>query len=90
MLLLLLPTNHLGMPMHPTDMHLCWRDKGKKGVEKAQRIRDAYDKLAEVDQKALDFLIEEIRELAHAAGNDAGYESGYYQAGGSERERERR
>ena len=64
--------NAFGWPIHITDVYIHWRGTDKEKHAKATKLRAAYDKLAKVDEKALEYLLDE----AHEDGYDSGYDSG--------------
>lgn len=69
--------NRLGLDMHKTDEWLHWRDQGKKGVEKAERLRSAYDAIIDAGlEDQFDILADAIRDRGFDDGYDVGYSNG--------------
>ena len=64
--------NAFGWPIHITDQYIYWRGSVAEKIVKATKLRAAYDKLASVDEKAVEVLL----DAAYESGHDDGYDSG--------------
>ena len=69
--------NSFGITPHITDQYIHWRDSETEKLAKATKLRAAYDKLASVDEKALEILLDAAYEMGHNDGYDSGVQFDY-------------
>lgn len=68
-------TNWFGLPIHPTDEYIDWRDRNR--VEKAAKLRTAYDKIIAFGlEEELKVMLDAAYQQGEADERDANADEG--------------